>query len=160
MKQKGDGNLSKLISKKELLERYNISYGTLYRWKRMGLIPDDWLVKKSTYTGQETFFDEDQICERVEAIISRKDSVSLESIARELLHQSKEEIRLKIFSRYGNKEFVWGDIEDITVGIDNAEESIFEKVKVIVLKNESDEGKSDKVKFIILKTESEEKDHE
>ena len=48
--------MGNLISKKELLLRYNISYGTLYRWKRMGLIPDDWLVKKSTYTGQETFF--------------------------------------------------------------------------------------------------------
>ena len=29
-----------LISKKELLERYGISYGALYRWKRMGLIPE------------------------------------------------------------------------------------------------------------------------
>ena len=26
-----------MISKKELLERYGISYGALYRWKRMGL---------------------------------------------------------------------------------------------------------------------------
>lgn len=53
--QAGGVGLSNLISKKELLERYKISYGTLYRWKRMGLIPDDWLVKKSTFTGQETF---------------------------------------------------------------------------------------------------------
>ena len=28
-----------LISKKELLETFGISYGALYRWKRMGLIP-------------------------------------------------------------------------------------------------------------------------
>ena len=28
------------ISKKELLELYGISYGALYRWKRMGLIPE------------------------------------------------------------------------------------------------------------------------
>ena len=30
-----------LISKKELLERYSISYGALYRWKRKGLILGD-----------------------------------------------------------------------------------------------------------------------
>ena len=30
-----------LISKRELLERYGVSYGALYRWKRMGLIPED-----------------------------------------------------------------------------------------------------------------------
>jgi predicted site-specific integrase-resolvase len=47
-----------LISKKELLERYGISYGALYRWKRKGLIPDEWFIKKSTVTGQETFFPE------------------------------------------------------------------------------------------------------
>ena len=44
-----------LISKKELLEKYAISYGALYRWKRKGLIPEDWFIKKSTVTGQETF---------------------------------------------------------------------------------------------------------
>ena len=31
-----------LISKKELLETFGISYGALYRWKRMGLIPEAW----------------------------------------------------------------------------------------------------------------------
>lgn len=81
--------MSGLISKKELLNKYNISYGTLYRWKRMGLIPDDWLVKKSTYTGQETFFDEEQICERIEAIIARKDQVPLEQIAKELQEKTE-----------------------------------------------------------------------
>ena len=36
-----------LISKKSLLEKYSISYGALYRWKRKGLIPEDWFIKKS-----------------------------------------------------------------------------------------------------------------
>ena len=45
----------KWISKKELLERYNISYGALYRWKRKGLIPEEWFLRKATTTGQETF---------------------------------------------------------------------------------------------------------
>ena len=40
--------MEELISKKELLEKYGISYGALYRWKRMGLIPEDWFEKTST----------------------------------------------------------------------------------------------------------------
>ena len=50
------------ISKREVLERYKISYGALYRWKRLGLIPEDWFVKRATVTGQETFFKTEQIC--------------------------------------------------------------------------------------------------
>lgn len=46
----------KLISKKELLRLTGISYGQLYRWKRKNLIPEEWFIRKSTYTGQETFF--------------------------------------------------------------------------------------------------------
>ena len=60
-----------LISKKQLLEKYSISYGALYRWKRKGLIPEDWFIKKSTATGQETFFPKDLITERVEMIIEK-----------------------------------------------------------------------------------------
>ena len=36
-----------LISKKDLLQKYDISYGALYRWKRKGLIPDEWFIKKA-----------------------------------------------------------------------------------------------------------------
>ena len=43
-----------LISKKDLLARTGISYGQLYRWKRQNLIPEEWFIKKSTFTGQET----------------------------------------------------------------------------------------------------------
>ena len=53
-----------LISKRELLERYGVSYGALYRWKRMGLIPEDWFLRRATPTGQETFFHRAQICPR------------------------------------------------------------------------------------------------
>ena len=123
--------MGNLISKKELLSRYNISYGTLYRWKRMGLIPDDWLVKKSTYTGQETFFDEQQICERVEAIIARKDTESLEDIAKELLNKAESETKLRIISRYGNKEYTLTDISDIVFVNNGKEISIIEGFKAI-----------------------------
>ena len=48
--------MEELISKKELLEVTNISYGQLYRWKRKKLIPEEWFIKKSSFTGQETYF--------------------------------------------------------------------------------------------------------
>ena len=73
-----------LISKKELLERYGISYGALYRWKRKGLIPEEWFLKKATVTGQETFFPEQLVCGRVELILRQKDAVSLDELVRRL----------------------------------------------------------------------------
>lgn len=70
-----------LISKKELLERADISYGQLYRWKRKGLIPEDWFIRKSAYTGQETFFPRAKVLSRIEKIKSLKEDVSLDDIA-------------------------------------------------------------------------------
>ncbi len=80
-----------LISKREVLERYGISYGALYRWKRLGLIPEDWFIKKATVTGQETFFRKAQICPRVELILDRKETVSLEELAQMLDGKQKEQ---------------------------------------------------------------------
>ena len=59
-----------LISKKELLEVTNISYGQLYRWKRKKIIPEEWFIKKSSFTGQETYLPKDKILERIEYILS------------------------------------------------------------------------------------------
>ena len=73
--------MEELISKKELLELTNISYGQLYRWKRMNIIPEGWFIKKSSPTGQETFFRRDKILERIQLILSMKDGTSLEEIA-------------------------------------------------------------------------------
>lgn len=71
-----------LISKKDLLTHAGISYGQLYRWKRKGLIPEDWFVRKSTFTGQETFFPRDKVLARIERIKSMKDEdASLDQIA-------------------------------------------------------------------------------
>ncbi len=71
-----------LISKKELLAEAGISYGQLYRWKRKGLIPEDWFVRKSTFTGQETFFPREKVLARIGKIKSMKDEdASLDEIA-------------------------------------------------------------------------------
>jgi len=70
------------ISKKELLQVAGISYGQLYRWKRKGLIPEDWFQRKSTFTGQETFFPREKVLARIEKIKSMKDEdASLDEIA-------------------------------------------------------------------------------
>ena len=70
------------ISKKELLQVAGISYGQLYRWKRKGLIPEDWFQRKSTFTGQETFFPREKVLARIEKIKSMQDEdASLDEIA-------------------------------------------------------------------------------
>ncbi len=74
-------NEDDLISKKELLELTGISYGQLYRWKRKNLIPEEWFVRRSSYTGQETFFPKDKILQRIERIKNMKDGLSLDELA-------------------------------------------------------------------------------
>lgn len=120
--------MEELMSKKELLEKYGISYGTLYRWKRMGLIPEEWLVKKSTFTGQETFFNRELICRRVEEIMAKKDSVSLEALAKELGQKTAEIPKLKISTKYGDKVFSLSEIDDIIIIADGAEKSVLSDV--------------------------------
>lgn len=90
-----------LISKKELLNLTNISYGQLYRWKRMNLIPEEWFIKKSTTTGQETFFEKDKILERIDYILTKKDELSLEEMS--AIFQAKEEMTQYSMDPMGNK---------------------------------------------------------
>ncbi len=116
-----------LISKKELLELTGISYGQLYRWKRKNLIPEEWFIRKSTYTGQETFFPKVKMLARVNKIKNMKEDVSLDDLADILsasaikIALSKEELsRRNIVSQaslnlyadqYGDKEkFSFEDI--------------------------------------------------
>ncbi|CAI6085985.1 YhbD family protein [Cohnella sp. JJ-181] len=73
-----------LISKKDLLELTGISYGQLYRWKRKQLIPEDWFIRKSTFTGQETFFPKDMILARIDRIMNMKEDLSLDELAGKL----------------------------------------------------------------------------
>ncbi len=71
-----------LISKKELLQITGISYGQLYRWKRKGLIPEDWFVRKPSFTGTETYLPRERILARIDKIKSMKnEDLSLEEIA-------------------------------------------------------------------------------
>ena len=104
----------KLISKKDLLQRYQISYGALYRWKRKGLIPEEWFIKKSTVTGQETFFDEKTICERIDLIISQKGDTALDALAA-LLAPPKEGKTLAVVTAAGTRSFRPEEIKGIFI---------------------------------------------
>ena len=104
-----------LISKKELLELYGISYGALYRWKRKGLIPESWFIKKSTVTGQETFFPKKMICERMELIQRQRDDTSLEELARQFSAESQRRATLVIETVLGRTTLDLQDIKSVTI---------------------------------------------
>ena len=104
-----------LISKKELLETYGISYGTLYRWQRTGLIPKEWFIRKSTPTGQETFFPKELIIERVNYIFLEKDGMSLEELAARVSKKEENAPMLIIETKYEKKQFPLDDIKNISI---------------------------------------------
>ena len=104
-----------LISKKELLEKYSISYGALYRWKRKGLIPDEWFIKKSTVTGQETFFPEKLVSERVELIISKKEDILLDELAKEISGEESKNEFIVLDTYFGEKSFRLCDVKGASV---------------------------------------------
>ena len=104
-----------LISKKDLLDRYRISYGALYRWKRKGLIPEDWFIKKATVTGQETFFPKELICERVELIQNQKDDFSLDELSKQFYEEAEAKAVLVVKTQYGDKTFYVSEIQQIVL---------------------------------------------
>lgn len=119
-----------LISKKDLLLRYGISYGALYRWKRKGLIPEDWFIKKATVTGQETFFPAELICERVELIKSQKDELSLDELARSFSSESQKRAFMIVDTVYGEKIFYLNEIKSVIIdGGDGKKLDITEEIK-------------------------------
>lgn len=105
-----------LISKKDLLETTGISYGQLYRWKRKQLIPEEWFIRKSTFTGQETFFPKDLILARIDRILNMKEDLSLDELAGKLspmlydIRLRKEELTKRnivssvVMERFGGRD--------------------------------------------------------
>lgn len=84
-----------LISKKKLLRLAQISYGTLYRWKRMNLIPDSWFIHKATPTGQETFFPREKILARIQRIKELKKELTVEQM-QELFSANVKSFRIPV----------------------------------------------------------------
>ena len=117
-----------LISKRELLERYGVSYGALYRWKRMGLIPEDWFLRRATPTGQETFFHRAQICPRVEQILQRGDT-SLEDLAEKLREPERHapENWLIVTDRFTSRRFRLEELKSITLIVDGQAQDVYKR---------------------------------
>ncbi len=109
------------ISKKDLLRKYGISYGALYRWKRKGLIPEDWFIKRATVTGQETFFPEKLVCERIELIQSKKDEASLDELAAEFSGIEENNEAILLSTEFGDKCFRMSDVRKVTFIKENGE---------------------------------------
>lgn len=105
----------KLISKKDLLDMTGISYGQLYRWKRKKIIPEEWFIKKSVSTGQETFFPMEKILERVKSILELKDEVSLDELANKFTTNVKNSEIRRTYILENNivSEFVLSKYEEI-----------------------------------------------
>lgn len=110
--------MEEFISKKEVLAKYGISYGALYRWKRMGLIPEDWFIRQSTPTGQETVFPKGLMCARMEEILAQKNDSSLEELA--VKYRSRTE-NLQLVIRHASGTGVSRlDLSDIAwIGLSN-----------------------------------------
>ena len=117
-----------LISKKLLLEKYSISYGALYRWKRKGLIPEEWFIKKSTSTGQETFFPKDLIFERVEMILSKKEDILLDELAEKISGEEESNAKIVIETVFGKKTFRIKDIKSVKRILENGETTDFNEI--------------------------------
>ena len=131
-----------MISKKKLLEKYNISYGALYRWKRKGLIPDEWFIKKATVTGPETFFPEKLVCERIEKIQSMKDEVLLDDLAEKLSGEENKNEFLLVGTAFGEKKFKMSDINKISVIDKSGEErDVLSDIRALFEKKEAPESK-------------------
>ena len=123
--------MEQLISKKELLDMYGISYGALYRWKRMGLIPEDWFLRRSAPTGQETFFRREQILPRMELILERK--ASLEELAAELNHREPQapapKPELLIQDAYGLHHYPLESLDSVRLVLGDRQTELLENLK-------------------------------
>ncbi|ACD23708.1 DUF4004 family protein [Clostridium botulinum] len=120
-----------LISKKELLEEMKISYGQLYRWKRKKLIPEEWFIKKSVSTGQETFFPRNKIINRINKILELKDEISLDDLANQFSYNVNN-IKIKRTYLTKNNIIPLNIIEKFELII-NVNEEIYEQSRLFTL---------------------------
>ncbi|MCD8311558.1 MAG: YhbD family protein, partial [Firmicutes bacterium] len=114
-----------LISKQDVLKMYNISYGTLYRWKRMGLLPGEWFIKKTVFTGQETFLPRELVIERINLILKEQSKgKSLDEIYAAITNESVEKKVLIVTTKLGSARFFTDDIIKISFEAGNQAEDI------------------------------------
>jgi DNA-binding transcriptional MerR regulator len=101
------------ISKKDLLKETNISYGQLYRWKREGLLPEEWFDKRSAPTGQETYFPRELVLTRIATIKELKNDKSLDEIAEVLPKPMSREAASIASELLANDDFIGKIVEKV-----------------------------------------------
>ena len=99
------------------------------RWKREGLIPEEWFVKRSSPTGQETYFPQEKILKRIHAIQQLKDSYSLEELARILT----PEVSNRLFCEEDLEHFDELDIDVAADFMDAMSKDSFVFLEVLVM---------------------------
>lgn len=104
----------------------------------MGLIPEEWFIKRASTTGQETYFDRAAITERIEAILSMKDKMSLEEIAAQFRAPESENKTappsVRFVWQYGEKNLPLDDSTGIFLVSSRGKTiEITEKVKKIAM---------------------------
>lgn len=105
------------ISKKDILRETGISYGQFYRWKRMGLIPESWFRRRSTFTGQESFLPRRKVMERIARIQQMKNDLSLDEIAEMLSPDSaRRAYTMAEIRGSGAFELLPGDMDEDNLG--------------------------------------------
>ena len=137
-----------LISKKEVLEQMGISYGQLYRWKRKGLIPEAWFIRRSTFTGQETFFPQDKIVERIGRIKDMKGEHALDDLAEVI----SEHVNAKLQVAFGKlRNLEWFDEELVRsagiVGDEVGTLSLSDALRLAVLKKLRRAAREEEIKL-------------
>ena len=129
-----------LISKKDLLTKYGISYGALYRWKRKGLIPEEWFIKKATVTGQETFFPALPVCRRIEWILRQKEDISLDDLANQLNREAQRDRTLHLVTVFGEKAFHIKDIQSVRLDLgDGKTRDLTEEIQALIARYTDEE---------------------
>ena len=140
-----------LISKKDLLNEMSISYGQLYRWKRKKLIPEEWFIKKSVSTGQETFFPRKKIIERAQTILECKDGISLDELAYKEKYDEKSLLALMVFKEMIDSGFLSMDeMKKISLKIKEVYERLGSDDYILSIKRKYG------VSFVVLNKEKEE----
>lgn len=118
-----------MISKKDLLKETGISYGQLYRWKRENLIPEEWFIKQSSFTGQETFFPKEKILSRIKIIQELKDEYSLDELSKML----SPEISQRIFTKEDLSVIEEIDMDLVPIFLNDLKKSNFNFMEVIII---------------------------
>ncbi len=118
-----------MISKKDLLKETGISYGQLYRWKRENLIPEEWFIKQSSFTGQETFFPREKILSRIKSIQELKDEYSLDELSKMLSPENSQ----RIFTKENLSIIEEIDMDLAPIFLNDLQKSSFNFMEILII---------------------------